>query len=256
MSGSRRAAESPDSRVSGSPIAQGLRITRPDGIRFGKSDFLLLRELVMFEIDLTRTDWYRGRAPLRAVDTGGGVSMRWLSHDEWRSAPDILDTAPELVAERYRAGDRCLIGWHAASETLASHLWISAKGAYIPWIFKFVPTLPGRLLLFDLWVHPVHRGGSVHWAAASEVCQEALRQGRPGLVAGVEEYDYFAYASKYARFGLGLMVPYGSIVGVKLWGATAHLHRAPSPRLIAFSRQLAAQYPAVDRDSGEPPRRG
>ena len=93
MSGSRRAAESPDSRVSGSPIAQGLRITRPDGIRFGKSDFLLLRELVMFEIDLTRTDWYRGRAPLRAVDTGGGVSMRWLSHDEWRSAPDILDTA-------------------------------------------------------------------------------------------------------------------------------------------------------------------
>ena len=272
MSGRRRAGESPDTHVvgserdapterprdadPGSPIARGLRITRPDGIRFGKSDFILLRELVLFEIDLTRTDWYRGQVPLRAVDKGGGVRMRWLSHDEWRSAPDMLDTAPELAAERYRAGDRCLIGWDAASGMLAYHLWVSAKGAYIPWIFKFVPTPPGRLLLFDLWVHPVHRGGSVHWAAASEVCHEARRQGRPGFVAGVEEHEYFAHASKYARLGLGLAVPYGSIVGVKLWGAKVHLRRAPSSHLVAFSRQLAAQYPAVDRDSGGPPSSG
>ncbi len=229
-------------------FAGGLHIVRPDGIVLGSSGSVMLRELVLFRSDLTRTQWYRnGKMPL-VVDLPDHIAMRWLPSEEWQANPGILSIDPVTAGDRYRSGSRCLIGTDTTTGKVIYRLWVSEKGVYTDWIFKLVAPLPGNLLVFDVWVDPDYRGGNVHWAGASMACQEAVRCGSPGIVGGVEENEYFLFAAKYARLGLCLADPYQSIVGLKISGIKLHIQRKPSPRVTEFSHRLAKRFPALVLD--------
>ncbi len=215
---------------------------------FGASGSVMVRELVLFKSDLTRTAWFRnGDSPPQAV-LPGNLRMRWLAREEWRSKPELLDTPPETVEARYQTGDRCLIGSDTDTGRVIYHLWLSETGAYTQWIFKFIDVLPGHVLIHDVWVHPDYRGGNVHWAGASMACQEAVRRRRPGVIAGVEEHEFFLFVAKYARLGLVLIVPYCAVVGIKVFAMKMHFRRTPSRALFNFTRKLQARYPATCMD--------
>ncbi len=202
----------------------------------------------MFKSDLTRTAWFRnGDSPPQAV-LPGNLRMRWLASEEWRSKPEVLDTPPETVEARYQTGDRCLIGLDSDTGRVIYHVWASETGTYTGWIFTFVDTLAGHILIHDAWVHPDYRGGNVHWAGMSMACQEAVRCRRPGVIAGVEEHEFFLFAAKYARLGLVLIVPYCAVVGIKVFAMKMHFRRTPSRALFNFTRKLQARYPATCMD--------
>lgn len=209
----------------------------------------MVRQLVLVTGDITRTAWFRDGGGPPEVAVPENVRMRWLPDEEWRSTPEMLETAPETVAGRYRTGARCLIGMDTESGRLIYHLWVSEAGAYTPWIFRYVEPPPGHLLVFDVWAHPDHRGGKLHWAGASMAAREAQRLGRTGIYAGVEEHEFFLFAAKYAGFGLGLIVPHSSVIGIKVFGLKMHFDGAPPPRLVEFSRKLRARYPAIYIDN-------
>ncbi|MCH7957835.1 MAG: hypothetical protein IIB63_09805 [Proteobacteria bacterium] len=229
----------------GSFLPRWLRVSKPGGLRFGESEAVMIRRLVLFRTDITRTAWFKNRGGPPEVTLPDNVSMRWLPCEEWRSTPEKLETAPETVAQRYQNGDRCLIALDNDSGQVIYHLWVSDVGAYTPWIFKFIDTRPGHLMVFDVWAHPDHRGGKLHWAGASMAAQEAQRLGRTGIYAGVEEHEFFLFAAKYAGFGLVLIVPHASIIGIKVFGLKMHFDGTPPPGLVAFSRKLRARYPAI-----------
>jgi hypothetical protein len=78
------------------------------------------------------------------------------------------------------------------------HLWISEAEEYIDWIFHPIAPPAGHVLVFDVWVHPDHRGGNVHWAGAAEACAEAVRRHRPVIFAGILTIDIVVFAKAKA----------------------------------------------------------
>lgn len=232
-------------------IDRSLHIVRPHGIVLGASGSVMLRELVLFRADVTRTAWFRrGDAPPRP-DLPDTVALRWLSADEWRSNPAILERDAAEIGERYENGSRCLIGADTATGRIIYHLWISVTGIYTDWIFDVVDPLPRHLLVHDVWLHPEHRGGNIHWVGASMACAEVVRRGHVGIVAGVEEHEYFLFAVKYARIGLVLAMPYTSVVGLKIGGLRLHFRRTPSRKVMAFSRRLTRRHPDICLDGDD-----
>ncbi len=229
----------------GTLLPRWLRVSKPGGLRFGESEAVMIRRLVLFRADGARTPWFASGAPAPSVNLSDNVRVRWLPHEEWQSTPEMMETAPETVAGRYRSGAKCLIGSDTDSGRVVYHLWVTETSAYTPWIFKHIDVLPGYLMVFDVWAHPDHRGGNVHWAGAAMAAGEAQRLGRTGIYAGVEEYEFLLFAAKYAGFGLGLIVPHSSIIGIKVFGLKMHFDSAPPPGLVEFSRKLRARYPAV-----------
>ncbi len=208
----------------------------------------MVRELVMFKSDLTRTAWCRNGDSPPQVTLPANLRMHWLPREEWRSKPETLDTPPETVETRYQTGDRCLIGLDTDTGRVIYHLWVSETGAYTGWIFTVVDALAGHILIHDVWVHPDYRGGNVHWAGASMACREAVRCRRPGIYGGFEEYEFFAHAVKYASLGLGLIFPHVSVVGIKFFAMKMHFRRIPSRALFNITRNLQARYPATYLD--------
>ena len=75
--------------------------------------------------------------------------------------------------------------------------------------------------------------------------REAQRLGRTGIYAGVEEHEFLLFAAKYAGFGLGLIVPHASVIGIKVFGLKMHFIDAPPPGLVEFSRKLRARYSGI-----------
>ena len=94
-------------------------------------------------------------------------------------------------------------------------------------------------MVFDVWAHPDHRGGKLHWAGASMAAQEARRLGRTGIYAGVEEHEFYLFAAKYAGFGLGLIVPHSSIFGIKVFGLKMRFDGTPPPRASRIQPETA-----------------
>ncbi len=205
----------------------------------------MVRRLVLFRADGARTPWFASGAPAPGVEMSDNVRVRWLPYEEWQATPEMMETAPETVAGRYQLGARCLIGSDTDSGRVVYHLWVTETGAYTPWIFKYIDVLPGYLMVFDVWAHPDHRGGNVHWAGASMAAREAQRLGRTGIYAGVEEHEFLLFAAKYAGFGLGLIVPHSSVIGIKVFGLKMHFDGAPPPGLVEFSRKLRARYSGI-----------
>lgn len=78
------------------------------------------------------------------------------------------------------------------------HLWISEAEEDIDWIFHPIAPPAGHVLAFDVWVHPDHRGGNVHWAGAAEACAEAVRRHRPVIFAGILTIDIVVFAKAKA----------------------------------------------------------
>ena len=229
-------------------IPRRLRITRPGGLTLGAAGSVMVRLLVLFSGDTTKAAWFGDGRGLPRIVLPGNARMRWLSCEEWQSRPETLATPPDTVAERYRAGAMCLIGTDTDTGQVIYRLWLSATGAYLDWIFKYIHALPGHMLVFDVWVHPDHRGGNLHWAGAAMACEEAARHGRTAICAGVEAHEFLVFAAKYARFGLGLIAPHSSVLGFKFLGMTAHFRRPPPRELVEFSRRLRARYPLTDVD--------
>ena len=85
----------------------------------------------------------------------------------------------------------------------------------------------------------------MHWAGAAMAVREAQHLGRTGIYAGVEEHEFFLFAAKYAGFGLVLIVPHASIIGIKVFGLKMHFDGTPPPGLVEFCRKLRARYPAI-----------
>jgi len=219
-----------------------LDLSRLGGLRFGESDAVMARLLHLFTIDFRNTPWFRQGSPPPAVSLPANIRMRWLSPEEWRTVPNIIETAPDIAAARFRTGGRCLIGWDSDAKKTTYQLWVTESGAYIPWIFRYVAAPPGLLLVTDAWVHPDYRGGNMHWAGASEAFAEAVRRGRQYIYAGMEEMEFLPFATKIARLGFGVATPKLSIVGIKFFSLSAHFEKAPAPALIAFCDRLRARY--------------
>lgn len=220
-------------------LAGVLTLNRPDGIVVGSA--FMARRLHFFTSDLKDTRWYAGgAAPIAELPPS--FRMRWLTEAEWRARPDILETAADVVAARFKSDARCLIAWDDDANRLAYHLWVTETGAYIDWIFRYIETPPEHLFVFDVWVHPDYRGGNLHWAGAGWSCNDAMRCGRRRIFAGVEEHEYYPFMMKYARLGLGLGYPYSQIVGFKLFDMRIHFPMGPSPRLARFSDRLHKLY--------------
>ncbi len=229
----------------GGLLPRWLRVSKPGGLVFGASGSVMVRELVMFKSDLTRTAWFRNGDSPPQVALPGDLRMRWLPREEWLSKPEILDIPPETVDARYQMGDRCLIGLDTDTGQVVYRLWASEKGAYTGWIFAFVEALPGHILIHDVWAHPDYRGGNLHWAGASLASREAVRCRRPGIYGGFEEYEFLAHAAKYASLGLGLPTPHASLLGIKFFALEMHIRRPPPLALVELSRKLRARYPAI-----------
>ena len=210
----------------------------------------MVRQLVLVTGDITRTAWFREGADPPEVTLPGDVRMRWLPHEEWQATPEMLETVPETVAERYRTGARCLIGMDTESGRVMYHLWVSEVGAYTPWIFRYVEPPPGHLLVFDVWAHPDCRGRNLHWAGATMAADEARRCRLTGIYAGVEEHEFLLFAAKYASLGLGLITPHVGLFGVKFFGLTMHVRLPPPPKLVGFSRKLRARYSGIYIETG------
>lgn len=223
-------------------LIERLDLARLGGLRFGESEAVMARLLHLFTIDFRNTPWFRQGQPPPAVDLPPNIRMRWLSPEEWRTNPRIVETAPDIAAARFRTGGHCLIGWDSEAKRTAYQLWVTESGAYIPWIFRYVAAPPDQLLVTDAWVHPDYRGGNLHWAGASEAFAEAVRRGRQYIYAGMEEVEFFPFATKIARLGFGVATPKASIVGIKLFSLSAHFEKAPSPGLVAFCDRLRARY--------------
>ncbi len=230
----RRNARSPSG-----PVDPGRGVARRARL-YSRS--IVSRELILFTADLTQTAWYRGAEKPPAVPLPDGVELRWLSAEEWRSGSVSFDRPRHETAERFASGARCLIGWDKAAEALVSHHWVSTAGAYVDWIFDHVRPAPGHLLAFDSWVHPDHAGSDLFWAGASTLCAEAVRCRHPRIFAGFDLRDFVPNAVKGANLGLGVIVPYSSLIGMRFFDAVSHYHRAPSPKLVEFGRRLRDRY--------------
>ena len=233
------------------PWSKSLLISQPDGLRLGGSEAVMIRDLILVSGNVTRTKWYLDGQPPPHVSVPGHVDMRWLSFADWRADKAILDTPAETVARRFSRGASCLVGWDGQDQRVIYHLWVSERGTYTPWIFKVLEPLAEHLIIFDVWAHPDYRGKNVHWAGASMACEEVVRSGAKGICAGLEAHEFLPFATKYASFGLGLITPYASILGFKLFGLKAHFHRPPPERLCAFGCKLHARYPDTYLESGD-----
>ena len=221
-------------------IARLFRITRSDGIAIGAGPVILLRELVLFRADLRRCDWFGQGAPAPRGEGPAVARFGWLSAAEWQARSDDMETPPETAARRYRDGAGCLIG--TIDDRVVYHLWVTDTGAHIPWIFKVLEPPAGHLLVFDVWAHPDHRGGNLHWAAAAEACDEAVRRRRPIIFAGVEAHEFPIFATKYASLGLVVIEPCFSLVGLRVFSAVVHWRRSVDPGLRRISDDLADRY--------------
>lgn len=223
-----------------SRLLDGMRISRPDGIVIGR--VLSLRILHFFSGDIRETRWFREGAPAPAIPIPPRLRMDWLAEEAWRANPGLFDRPEALIAERFRSGARCLAAVDQDSGALAYHLWVTDRGAWVDWIFQYVEVPEDHLLIFDVWVHPDHRGGNLHWAGVSAACAEAARRGRMHICAGVEGHEFYANAMKCARTGIGLIRPYRQVLGIRVLGWTRHIRSGPSPALAEFSERLRAKY--------------
>jgi hypothetical protein len=106
------------------------------------------------------------------------------------------------------------------------------EGTFVAWIGAKIRPPAGGMLVSDAWVDPASRGGNVHrWGAALAV-RELVRLGATIVTAGVEEHEFAAMASLYARLGLGVCVPDYSYYWLRV-GRTAGVHwRARAPRAL------------------------
>lgn len=237
----------PETKPGGGPMKlrfrwpDRLRISRPDGIVIG-GGAIMLRRLHFFSGDVSEMPRMRKGSSSPALELPPNIRLIPLTRETWRANPRILETDPAVVAARFAAGGRCLIGWDDARDCLVYHLWVTEAPTYIDWIFRTIVVPPDHLLVFDVWVHPDYRGGNVHWAGAAWACGEAERCGRRYIFAGVEEHEYYPFAMKYARIGLGIIGPHSRIVGLKLFGAAFHFIKGPSPRLAHFRDRLRRMY--------------
>lgn len=240
------------------PWPERLRLSQPQGLRLAGGR-VMLRKLMFFSADLTRARWYRqGSGPPRPAPPDD-VRLEWLSPEAWRAAPDALTTPAALAAARFAAGASCLVGRAEPAGRVVYHLWVTQAPTYLPWIFRRIAPPAGHVLVCDVWVDPARRGRGVHWTGASLACEEAVRRGRPGIFAGVEEHEYFLFARKYARIGFGWPVPVGAIIGLKVGPLRIHVPARLSPAVVGFSDELAARYPhaaELGREAGPAPGAG
>jgi hypothetical protein len=80
------------------------RVTRLDGIAFGAGPAFLLRELVLFQADFRRTDWFQCGGPAPRADPPSGATFDWVSPAEWEVRADAMATAPAVAAQRFQGG--------------------------------------------------------------------------------------------------------------------------------------------------------
>ena len=243
-------ASKPTPRAAKAWLPDWLRVSRPDGIVIGRS--VVLRIIHFFSGDVTETRWYRSGSPPPAIPVPANIRMFWLTPDDMRANPNMLATPPDVVAERLKTGARCLVAVNTDNGELVYHLWVTDTGAYIDWIFKYIAVPAQHLMVFDVWVHPDYRGGNVHWAGAAMACAEALRRGRTHIYAGVEEHEFYPFAMKYARTGIGAVMPHSQVFGVKILGVTFHFDGGPSPALAEFGERLRAMQFNRDAKTSRP----
>lgn len=201
-----------------------------------------VKKLLITAIDVTRRGFCAGDDP-PLPSPPKGISMRWLSEQEWEANPELLYSPADVVRKRYRDQGTCLIGVETSSGRTVYHLWVTTKGAYVEWIFKYLEAPPGGVLIFDAWVAPDRRGNTLHKIGAAWAARKTLECGRTVAAAGVEEHEFYPFATMYAKMGLGLLVPQHFIIGLSLpRGVRRHWHRPPSAGVLAFTEKLRQKY--------------
>ena len=221
----------------------GLHIARPDGFFVGSGPTLAVREFILFTAEISETVWFRNGEPAPRPNLADDIKLTWLTSEQWHDEPSLISTEPAIARERFGGGGCCLVGRDTRTLQTVYQLWASDRGAYIPWIFKFIPAPAGHLLVFDVWVHPDHRGGAIHWNGAAMACEEARNSEHTAILAGVETHEFQAFAAKYARQGLVTIWPRESLLGIKFFGATRHFSQQPPAHLIEYANKLKMQYP-------------
>lgn len=202
---------------------------------------LTLKKLVVFNADVSCMNWYREGKPAPVPASGGDAAFRWLERSEWERDASILDTPANVVASRYDEGGRCLVG--TAQDRTIYHLWLMPAGTFVAWIGTAIRPPERGMLVTDVWVHPAHRGRSVHRFGAALAVRELVRLERTIVTAGVEEHEFFPMAALYARLGLGICVPDYRLYWLDVGGrASFHWRGRPSSKSRRFAQGLAEAY--------------
>ena len=200
----------------------------------------MLRELILFSADLTETASYHNGTPPPVLPQSS-VSFEVVS-GHW---PDVQ--TPECsefsnIQSRLDRGDDCILGRNIETGRVEYCLWLTSHPTYLDWIFTEVIPLDGHVLLYNAWVHPDLRGGSLHWAGAARACQHLISCGQLFLCAGVELNEFKPFAGKYAQLGLAVIVPYASLWGLRLFDRTFHMMRPPRTALVQHQHDLRVRY--------------
>jgi hypothetical protein len=197
-----------------------------------------LKKLVIFHADASRMEWHRNRQSPPAPQGNCEVEFRWLEPGAWKRNPAVLETPADVVAARFSEAGRCLVGTDNRSRTVY-HLWLMPAGTFVSWIGKVVRPPAAGMLVSDVWVDPSWRGGNVHRWGVSVMAGELVRHGRRIVTAGVEDHEFRAEATMFARLGLGLCVPAYCIYWLRAagtWGI--HWRSRPPRQLLQFSERL------------------
>ncbi len=169
--------------------------------------------------------------------------MFWVRQNEWKSRPEAFSGfEASLIEKRFNDGAHCLIGWDHDESRVVYRLWATAGSTFVDWIFTTVQAAPRCLFIFDVFVEPAKRGRQFHWVGASHACDLAVSLGRPGIMACVEEHEYYPFAKKYASQGLGFCKPVYNLNGLGIGMLTMHSTTPPSNRSQSFFKKLYNRY--------------
>jgi hypothetical protein len=199
----------------------------------------MYRKLVVFRSEvLTETSWYRRAEPPPIHPLPENIRLRWLEARELSGDACPIARPRRVLDKRLRDNGRCLAGFNVNTGETVYHLWVTTGGAYIDWIFRYLPAPATGALVYDVWADPRWRGGTVHKAGAALAAQEALQLGRTEIWAGVEEHEFFPFAAMYARAGIGIIDAQYFLVGLKLGPLRLHWRRPPPAKALEFSARL------------------
>lgn len=201
------------------------------------------RELVVFEADLSISPWLIKNELPQFPKIPDYISYQWLKEQQCLERSDQLNRSHEMIKERYRDEGQCLVGIDIRNNTIISELWLTTKSAYIEWIFKRMHASNKGVFLYNIWLHPDYRGGTIYQYGIVLACQKAAQLGHLIVSAGVEERDFYPFARMHAILKTALLVPKHILIYQRLdSGIKVFRKKPPTKKSIEYSTKLKREY--------------
>lgn len=199
--------------------------------------FYQRRQLLVYESDLRKSDWFATGAP-RRPEPAVAVTIRRATEDDLSRLRKI--TTPKeykRILLWFSAGNHCFLALDG--DNIVYYIWITFKDHRIEAVKRPLKLAEGDVFPYMSETLPEYKNMNIFPAVAAEMLAFCVSKGRYRIVSAIRPEDYRSFKALYKRKGFGVirpvrMITYRRIVGIGFH----HIEEVnDESRLIAMRRR-------------------